>query len=84
MGNFTNVQNNPNGIQVIIEKSGVRIMNAIGQVMTITDSSGRFIIAEEMSANNQLVELTTMQNGTYLIETTTDDNPVITKILWKQ
>lgn len=84
VGNFTNVQNNPNGIQVIIEKSGVRIMNAIGQVMTITDSSGRFIIAEEMSANNQLVELTTMQNGTYLIEITTDDNPVITKILWKQ
>ncbi len=79
----TGIVNVDGDIQVVVVEEGLRIRNAQGAVAMLTDAVGRFVLAEELTGDDRLIPLSSLPEGTYIIEIETEDSPVKVKFLWK-
>lgn len=79
----TGIVNVDRDIQVEVVEEGLRIRNAQGAVAMLTDAVGRFVLAEELTSDDRLMPLSSLPEGTYIIEIETEDSPVKVKFLWK-
>ena len=79
----TGIVNVDGDIQVEVVKEGLRIRNAQGAVAMLTDAVGRFVLAEELTGDDRLIPLSSLPEGTYIIEIEIENSPVKVKFLWK-
>ena len=70
-------------IQISVSREGLRIKNACGTTFTLTDTSGRPIMTELLSDENQLIPLSSLPSGTYMVGIETKGTPVVLKFLWR-
>lgn len=70
-------------IQISVSRGGLRIKNACGTTFTLTDTSGQPIMTEFLSDENQLIPLSSLPSGTYMVGIETKGTPIVLKFLWK-
>lgn len=70
-------------IRLKVEPQGIRVWNAAGGVLTLTDDGGRFVLATEIEDDNKLVALSTVTTGAYVAEIVKDGKIARFKLIWK-
>ena len=81
MGNSINTVND--GIHIAVESNGIRLTGCAGTVVTLTDTAGRFILAEEVSDETHFIALTSISSGVYIVEVNRNETICKRKFLWK-
>ncbi len=81
MGNSINTVND--GIHIAVESNGIRLTGCAGTVVTLTDTAGRFILAEEVSDDTHFIGLTSISSGVYIVEVNRNETICKRKFLWK-
>lgn len=81
MGNSINTVND--GIHIAVESNGIRLTGCAGTVVTLTDTAGRFIMAEEVSDDTHFIGLTSISSGVYIVEVNRNEIICKRKFLWK-
>ncbi len=68
---------------IVVERDGLRVMNAGGGSLTVYDGGGRFVIGSTIGSDNELVAVQALAQGSYIAEITKDGRTVRTKFIWK-
>lgn len=68
---------------IVVERDGLRVMNAGGGSLTVYDGGGRFVIGSTIGSDNELVTVQALAQGSYIAEITKDGRTVRTKFIWK-
>ena len=83
VGNATGMKQKESDIRVTVVDEGVRIVGATGSMAMVTDASGRFVLAREVTGADFVMPLSSLPAGTYVIEIVDELSPVKVKFLWK-
>lgn len=68
---------------IIVEREGLRVLNAGGGSITVYDAGGRFAVGSTLAGDNELVTVAALVRGTYVAEITKGGMTVRTKFIWK-
>ena len=70
-------------IQISVAREGLRVKNACGTTLTLTDTNGKLIMTEILSNENQLIPLSSLSSGIHVVKIESKGTPVVLKFLWK-
>ncbi len=85
VGQTTDINGTSNGeMGIIVERNGLRVLNAEGGSLVIYDMAGRFVAASTISTNDELIPVSMLVQNTYVAEINKDGKVIHAKFFWRK